>query len=364
MKTIVINEKYREAAKEDMRKQSQVDFIGTSRQFFNATERNMAQMMGQPFINGRVHINEGIPTEDFFRTTDRAIDGVRLDDKFLFMEDLAGLARTVNVGKLSAASLKSSDMNSDVSLSMDFDAQVKHDHISADSDRNPIPAFMAGVTMGYRKRMGLDSEQIDLYNDSVQLKTRKLTERVGSYMLDGDARIVADGQAGEGIKNHRNTRKLDLGAGGFNIDLVAATNDELVDFFNQTFAALLDEESLSYVDSMGVTPAFYRRLMAPISRTGEFKGGVEGEPLMEYIKRVSNVRNFMKDFALDGNEFYSYRKERSIIRPIVAMGTSAYVEPRQKPIDSYKTLIVTAQGLEIKKTMNDKHGVFYASNIT
>ena len=359
-KTIIVNDSFREAAKSDLRKQSHVEFLSNARKYALRHERGLLDLPR----NAAVHVNAGIPILDFFRETDRAIDGVRLDDKFLFMEDLAGLAKTVSVGKLSALSLKSSDISDDVSVTMDFNAQVKEDHISADSDRNPIPAFMAGVTMGFRHREGLDSESVDLYSDSVTLKTRKVTEKVGDYMLEGDISVKADGQAGEGIKNHRNTFKIDLGASGANINLVTATNDELVAFFNQYFAKILDDQSLGFVDTMGLSSDIYRRLMEPISKTGEFKGGVEGEPLMEYIKRVSNVRNFLKDFALTGNEFYAYRKDSSIIRPIVAMATGAFMLPRQMPISSYRTRIVTAQGIEIKKTMNNKHGVFYASVIS
>ena len=360
MKTIVINKEFRELAKTNSRMQSQVDFIKAGRQFANRHERHLLGLNSSE----AVHVNAGIPILDFFRETDRTIDSVRLDDKFLFMQDLAGLSKSVSVGKLSAVSLKSSDISDDVSVSMDFNANVKHDHISADSDRNPIPAFMAGVTMGYRHREGLDSEGVDLYTDSVSLKTRKLTEKVGDYMLEGDVKVKADGQAGEGIKNHRNTFKIDLGGSGYNITLSTATNDEIVAFFNQDFAKILDDQSLGYVDTMGLSPEIYRRLMAPISNTAQFKGGVEGEPLMDYIKRVSNVRNFLKDFALSGNEFYAYRKDSSIIRPIVAMATGSFMMPRQTPIVGYTTQIVTAQGIEIKKTMNDKHGVFYASNVT
>ena len=360
MKTIVINEEFREQAKGDARKASHVEFIQNARTFSARHERHLLDLPR----DAKVHVNAGIPILDFFRETDRAVNGVRLDEKYLFMDDLAGLAKVVSVGKLSAVSLKSSDISEDVSVSMDFNAAIKHDHISADSDRNPIPAFMAGVTMGYRHREGLDSESIDLYGDSVTLKTRKLTEKVGGYMLNGDVSIKADGQVGEGIKGHRNTKKIDLGTSGYAINLVNATNEEFVEFFNQDFAAILDAESLGFVDSMGLPPAIYRRLMAPISKTGEFKGGIDGEPLMDYVKRVSNVKNFMKDFALTGNEFYAYRKDPSIIRPIVAMATGSFMMPRQTPVEGYSTRIITAQGIEIKKTMNDKHGVFYASNIT
>lgn len=359
-KTIVINQAFRDQAATDARIATHVNFIRNAREYASRHERNLLGISG----DAPVFVNAGIPILDFFRETDRSVDGVRLDDKFLFMEDLAGLAKTVSVGKLSAVSLKSSDISDDISVSMDFNANIKHDHISADSDRNPIPAFMGGVTMGFRHRAGLDSESIDLYSESVMLKTRKLTEKVGLTMLDGDAKIRADGQACEGIKNHRNTKKINLGAAGYNIDLAAATNDEIVEFFNQDFAAELDAESLGFVDSMGLPPAIYRRLMAPISKTGEFKGGIDGEPLMDYIKRVSNVKNFMKDFALTGNEFYAYRKDSSIIRPIVAMATSSFLMPRQMPVEGYSTRIITAQGIEIKKTMNNKHGVFYASNIS
>jgi hypothetical protein len=357
MKTIVINNEFRELAKTDTRMQSHIDFIKNARQFASRNERHLLDLPR----DAQVHVNAGIPILDFFRETDRAVEGVRLDDKFLFMDDLAGLAKTVSVGKLSAVSLKSSDISDDVSVSMDFNAAIKHDHISADSDRNPIPAFMAGVTMGYRHRAGLDSESIDLYGDSVTLKTRKLTEKVGSYMLNGDITIKADGQSGEGIKNHRNTQKLNLGAAGYNINLTSATRDEVVAFFNKSMKLVCNANTITKIDLVGVSPEIMVNLNTPLSNAQGFKVGT----LMEEVLRFApHIGGFVEDFALTGNEFYAYKRDASIIRPIVAMATGSFLLPRQSPVMGYTTQLVTAQGIEIKKTMNNKYGVFYASVIS
>lgn len=359
MKTIVINEEFRKAAEGDSRMQEHVDFIKTARQFAARNERHLLGLSQ----SDKLLINAGIPVKDFFRDTDRTIDGVRLNDKYMFMQDLAPLARTVNVGKLSAVSLKSSDISDDIAVSMDFNPNVQHDHISADSDRNPIPAFLAGVTMGYRHRSGLDSEGIDLYNDSVALKTRKLTEKVGLTMLDGDASIKADGFACEGIKNHRNTRKLDLGASGYNIDLTASatTNDAIIAFWNQSIKTVLNDEVVSKLDKVYVSPAMMTRLLAPLSDAGEFKMGTLLDQVLRFAPHIGAIE---QDFALSGNEWFGYMRDASVIRPIVAMATGAFLLPRQMPIDAYKTRIVTAQGVEIKQTMNGKRGVFYASEIS
>lgn len=356
MKTIVINEAFRKAAEADVRMQEHVDFIKTARQFAARNERHLLGLSQHE----KLLVNAGIPVTDFFRDTDRTIDGVRLNDKYMFMQDLAGIAKTVNVGKLSAVSLKSSDIDDDISVSMDFNANVKHDHISADSDRNPIPAFLAGVTMGYRHRAGLDSEGIDLYTDSVTLKTRKLTERVGLTMLDGDASIKADGVACEGIKNHRNTRKLDLGAAGYNIDLssAATTNDAIIKFFNQDLKTVLNAEVVAKLDKVYVSPEIITRLLAPLSDAGEFKMGTLLDQVLRFCPHIDAIE---QDFALSGNEWFGYMRDPSVIRPIVAMATGAFLLPRQMPIDAYTTRIVTAQGIEIKQTDNGKRGVFYAS---
>lgn len=67
---------------------------------------------------------------------------------------------------------------------------------------------------------------------------RKFHKRRVNYYLNGDASISVDGYKSQGMKNHRNTTKINpgSGAGGANIDLTTATPAQALAFFGPTGA--------------------------------------------------------------------------------------------------------------------------------
>ncbi|MEN1471822.1 major capsid protein, partial [Pseudomonas aeruginosa] len=74
---------------------------------------------------------------------------------------------------------------------------------------------------------------IDLVLDSQAAKLRKFNKRIVAYILDGATNIQVESYPAQGLRNHRNTIKVNLGsgAGGANIDLTTATQEQLAAFF-------------------------------------------------------------------------------------------------------------------------------------
>ncbi|MEN1417401.1 major capsid protein, partial [Pseudomonas aeruginosa] len=64
-------------------------------------------------------------------------------------------------------------------------------------------------------------------------KLRKFNKRIVAYILDGATNIQVESYPAQGLRNHRNTIKVNLGsgAGGANIDLTTATQEQLAAFF-------------------------------------------------------------------------------------------------------------------------------------
>ena len=69
---------------------------------------------------------------------------------------------------------------------------------------------------------------IDLALESQSAKMRKFHKKRVDFYLNGAPSIVVEGMPAQGMKNHRNTQKINLGsgAGGANINLTTATPAE------------------------------------------------------------------------------------------------------------------------------------------
>lgn len=308
--------------------------------------------------------NAGKPGLDFWRETDRTTLRVRDNDQGReFLTDLMGIATPLNIGKTSRAYAVGTDLDQSVQRSMDFQVPFGQDHSEIQYDSDPIPAFTAGYGVNFRKAQGGLSEGIDYATEAQALKMKWVMSNVADYMLNGDASIKADGATGQGIKNHRNTKKINLGAAGFNIDLTAdaTTNDNIVKFWQRDFIKQLDDNYLDKVDVVWVSPEMMRRLSLVYSASGGFKEGT----LMDYVLRytMGRVGEFRQTFKLSGNEFFCYRRSQDYITPLVGAALSVVPVPRNMPIENYNFMIYGAMGLQVKADVNGRGGVFYAGNL-
>lgn len=339
----------------------QAQSVLNRRNTFTASQKGFAAMVASSDRDA-YQINAGIPTKDFYQEVDRTMLSVRTQPKFKFVQDLSnGLVTPVNLGTLSQVNLTASDISDDVVRTMDLQGLRQFDTITTGSDKNPVPGFLGGVGMNYRQTLGLQREGIDLMLEGVARKTIKMNEDIGLYMLEGDSKVVADGQAGEGVKNHRNTRKLNLGSTGYNIDLTATatTNDAIYKFFQSDMKLVCNDEVISVIDKFFVSPQIMVRLLADYSNSQGFKDGT----LLDHILKLPHIGSIEEDFALTGNEFLSYVRDKQIISPLVAMPLTNYQQIRMNPYDNFNTVLIGVMGLKIAKTYNNKHGVFYASEI-
>lgn len=351
--TIVFNKQYLDLGRNA---QAQADEWLSRREWWINQEQARAKTLRDP---GDFATNSGIPTKDFFQEVDRVIQEVRFNDKYVFLNDLAGIATPMNIGKLSYVNVTSGDVNEQVKRGMDFGLLKEFDDISTATDKNPVPVFTGGVGMNYRKSMGLQSEGVDLMLQALKLKRVKMGWNIGDYMLNGDASVVADGQVGQGIKNHRNTYQIQLGAAGANIDLTTAAPDEVVAFFQQYMKTVCNANVVTKIDKVYVSPEIMINLLQPLSNASGFK---EGSLLDQVLRFAPHIGSIEQDFAFSGNEFIAYVRDKEIISPLVALPLTSYMKTRLDPYENYNTCLVSAQGLKITSTQNGKKGVFYASS--
>jgi len=352
--------------------QSQFNLVKNARMIDAANAKIMVANFGEYMLPQQKATEEGFSLQgnagraglDFWRETDRTTKGVLDNDQGReFLTDLLGLAVPLNIGKTSRAYAIGTDVSKDVQRSMDFKIPTSHDHSEVAYDSDPIPTFTAGYGVNFRQAAGQLSEGIDIATDTQALKMKWVLSNVADYMLTGDASIKVDGQTGQGIKNHRNTKKVNLGPAGFNIDLSAnaTTNDAIFTFWTRDFIKQLDDNYVNAVDVLWVSPEMMRRLNLAYSASGAFKEGTLKDYVMQFTSgRIKDIR---QTFKLTGNEFFAYVRDKEFIAPLVGAALAVVPIARTTPVDNYNFMIYGAMGLQIKADVNGRSGVFYGANL-
>jgi hypothetical protein len=205
------------------------------------------------------------------------------------------------------------------------------------------------------------TENIDLLAESQAAKIKVFREYLAKYLMDGDKAISVAGYKGQGIRTHRNTQKIDMTLVGVDLASPNTSNDDIVNFWGQTFAIHLDGNYVSgKIDVVWLSPEADRRLNVPYSGSMGFKGGT----LRQYVLEYGRVKEFRVNYALKGNEFIAYNRDRDAISPLVAQAMSTTPVPRINPRDNYNFEIWAAMGLQIKADANGRSSVFYGANLT
>ncbi|ECP0325394.1 hypothetical protein FX351_23170, partial [Salmonella enterica] len=267
----------------------------------------------------------------------------------------------LSVGKTAKLYNVIGDIADDVSVSIDGQAPFSFDHTEYASDGDPIPVFTAGYGVNWRHAAGLNSVGIDLVLDSQMAKMRKFNQKRVNYYLNGDPNIQVQSYPAQGIKNHRNTKKINLGSGsgGANIDLTTADMTALFAFFGKgAFGTLARANKVAQYDVMWVSPEIWANLAQPYVVNGVVSGNV-----LNAVLPFAPVREIRPTFALSGNEFIAYVRRQDIISPLVGMAVGVVPLPRPLPNVNYNFQIMSAEGLQITADDQGLSGVVYGANL-
>lgn len=308
-------------------------------------------------------------TRDFWAELDRQV--IQMRDQEIGMEiinDLMGVQTVLPIGKTAKLYNVAGDIADDVSISIDGQAPYSFDHSDYDNDGDPIPVFTAGYGVNWRHAAGLSSVGIDLALDSQAAKMRKFHKKRVNYYLNGSDSISVNGYKGQGIRNHRNTAKINLGsgAGGASIDLTTATPAQLLAFFGPTgaFGVTARRNKVTVYDKLWVSAEIYANMAKPylIDVNGGTNAMVSGT-VLDAVSRFIPAKEILPTYALTGNEFFGYQRRQDVISPLVGMAVGVVPLPRPLPQSNYNFQIMSAEGLQIKKDGEGLSGVVYGANL-
>ncbi|MCI2809384.1 major capsid protein [Eoetvoesiella caeni] len=298
---------------------------------------------------------------DFWADVDRQI--IQLRDQEVGMEivnDLMGIQTVLSVGKTAKLYNVVGDIADDVSVSLDGQAPYSFDHTDYGSDGDPIPVFSAGFGVNWRHAAGLQTVGIDLVLDSQEAKMRKFNKKIVAYTLDGSANVQVQNYPAQGLRNHRNTVKIDLGAGGAGINLTTATAAQIIAFFGTgAFGQTARTNKVVAYDVLWVSPEIWANLAQPYVVNGVISGNV-----LNAILPFAPVKQIKMTYALTGNEFLGYERRQDVVTPLVGMTTGTMPLPRPLPNTNYNFQILAAMGIQVKRDDDGLSGVVYGADLT
>lgn len=308
-------------------------------------------------------------TREFWAELDRQV--IQLRDQEIGMEiinDLMSVQTILPIGKTAKLYNVTGDIADDVSVSIDGQAPYSFDHTDYDSDGDPIPVFTAGYGVNWRHAAGLNTVGIDLMLDSQAAKLRKFHKRRVNFYLNGDPSISVDGYKAQGIKNHRNTTKINLGAGagGANIDLTSCTPAEALHFFGATgaFGINARRNKVTCYSKLWLSSEIMANFSKPYLI--DINGGTNalmGGTVLDAIAKFIPAESIQQSYALTGNEFLAYERRQDVITPLVGMAVGIVPLPRLMPQSNYNNQIMSAEGISVKRDGDGLGGVVYGAEL-
>lgn len=352
----------KEAITANRNTKSHWDDLWSVRNMMSAQEKSMISANRAHMTNEMLQANAAAGyAREFWQEVDQMVISSRQETVGMdILDDLMGIQTVLPIGKTVKSYNIGGNIAEDVSVSIDGQAPHSFDHTDYDSDGDPVPVFLAGFGVNWRHAAGLNSVGLDLVLDSQSAKMKVYNEKLVSYLLNGKENISVDGKAGQGIKNHRNTKKINLGSSGSNINLATATADQLIAFFTTgAFGTTAEENYVTSYDVVWVSPQIAANLQKPYIVNGTMLGTVQ-QAISQYLGYVGEFR---KTYALTGNEFIGYERKQSSITPLVGMNTGITPLPRPMPNTNYNFQILGAMGLQVKKDGAGRSGVIYGADL-
>lgn len=332
--------------------------LSAEREFFHQTEEQHADFLRNH--GGPIYANAGpiLPRDAWIEFDNITTRVLRDDGGEVYMTDLMALAKPVNIGKLVVMTRVASDSANPVVRSMSGQVPVPVDKVTYTYAGTPIPIFANGYGREWREWKTLQSENFDALADDQEASVDKINRDMADYVLNGDATVVFQGYTGYGIKNHPNTKLLNIGASGANINLTTATADQLDAFFSGTFGAMLDANLITDGVNLYISPEIARAWDKQYSGAAGFKGG----SIRDFLAKNRRIKKIDVTFKLSGNEFFGFVPNSRFIRPLIGMAVNTTAKTRTNPTDNYHFLNMGAMGLEERADANGKSGVFASTS--
>lgn len=333
--------------------ESQKQLVANSRLSNFKHESHLMQVNGLEVNNARI-------PADVWRDFDNQTKQLMLSDEgSVLMQDLAPFTRAVNVGKIVTEYRRFAENELEVRRSIDGQHAKPVNNTTYDYDGALVIVHSTQVGRNWRELEGMRSEGYDALLDDQAAAVRYVRKSLVDDFVNGTANLSYKGYGSYGIKSNPNTKALDLGAAGLNVDLTDASTT-----FAQAwgvFVAALQELQGNGNNAVGnVTFYVSDSIWFNLLRIAN-PGTNNTETILQGLQRIPGVAGFKRSDVVTGNEFIAVILSSEYIRPVVGMPVTTTPIARVTPMDDWHVLVWTAAGLQIKADAQGRTGVLYAS---
>lgn len=309
-----------------------------------------------------LEVNEGLIPQDVYQEFDnQTVIRMRSDDGDTFLNDLMGLSRSINIGKMVYTTRRASDAGL-VQTSMSGQTGFKMDQVEYSYDGFIVPIHDAGFFRNWRELEAQRSEGFDALIDdqreTVETVRRYLCDTFLDGMTDKDGNFLnVDGREWQGIRNDARVAQVDLSGGGQNFDYTSSSNtgDQIRDAWIVTMNNL-------YITNDCTQPVVVY-VSREIGRNFErkFSAQYATDNILGQLAQVQGVADIKITNKLSGNQLMAFPLDGSV-KPLVGMGMSTIAMPRPLYNSNYEFVTATAMGWYVKNDFAGKTCAMYASS--
>jgi hypothetical protein len=299
-------------------------------------------------------VNEGLIPQDVYQEFDnQTVTRMRSDDGDTFLNDLMGLSKSINIGKMVYTTRRASDSGL-VQTSMSGQTGFKMDQVEYSYDGFIVPIHDAGFFRNWRELEAQRSEGFDALIDdqreTVETVRRYLCDTFLDGMTDKDGNFLnVDGREWQGIRNDSRVAQV---AASFDFTDNAQSGD-----LNRTnLLTVLDNLYITNNCSQDVTLYVSREIARNWER--KFSTNYEGGRIIEQLANIQGLGSIKVTNKLTGNQMMAFPLDGSV-KPIVGMGMSTIAMPRPLYNSNYEFVTATAMGWYVKNDFAGKTCALY-----
>lgn len=310
-------------------------------------------------------INTGLIPQDVYQDFDNVtVERMRSDDGDTFLNDLLGLQRSINIGKLVHKFRQASDAGN-AQTSMTGQIGVSFDQVEYSYDGTIVPVHDAGFGRNWREWSAMQSEGFDGLIDDQRETVATVRRKAADGFLDGwtdkqGNAIVVDGLSWEGMRNDSRVAQVDIGGSGVNFDFT--DNTESGTDIKAAWIQVRDVLWITNSCEMEATYYISREMASNFER--KFSTSYDAKTIMQELADLMGVAAIKVSNKLIGNEFMAFPLDPNKVRPMVGMGVNTVAMPRPVYNSNYDFVTWAAIGFEIRNDFAGNTCALFAQELT
>jgi len=328
----------------------QVEFLRHDRRAFAANCEDLSRK--HRLKNGTSLVGNALPIpKDVWGEWDREAVQIQRDVLAVFSDLAASVATPMPIGKLIHHFQTVSDSGA-VNISLDGRSKGRTDQPVFAYHGTPLPIIDSPFSYGWRQMEAARTEGFQLDSAGRGNAQRKVAEKLEDIALNGDSKIVVDGNQLYGLRNHpkRATRATTQTLNG-------ATGPQWLADVNATIKLLHAKNFRVPVTLYVNWDDWY------YAGNTDYSTQYPNKTIAQRVREMEGVGEVVPASDVPADEIIAVVKRREVLQVLNGMPMTTRAQFRANPEDDYNFIVMAASALEIKFDAEDQCGIAHATGV-